>query len=112
MSALPSALVLVNQDLTPNVQAMLIKQLFISETLDGYTFDSNVEAVPEYIQLVKAAQARIMVIRPFTELQNRELFDVVLFVKMGLASVETNKFGPPGFTLPVVNLYWGNLGFR
>jgi hypothetical protein len=102
--------VLVNQDLTPSVQEALVRQLFITQVLDGTTFDAQVAQDPAYLMTLKQQQHRTLVIRPLTETQHRDLFDVVLFVKTGLASVEYNKFGPPGLTLPVVKLYWGVLG--
>jgi hypothetical protein len=50
-----------------------------------------------------------MIIRDFREEMNREIADVVIFVKEALASIEKNNFGPPGQTYQVLNLYWGQL---
>lgn len=110
MSALPSAIVFVNNDLVDSVREMLIKQLHIDQTFTGSQFDDIIANNPDYPQTVKQLRQRIMVIRSFEELENREIPDVVLFVKAGLASVEKNNFGPPGITLQVINLYWGALG--
>ncbi len=109
MSLLPSAIVFINNDLTPNVEAMLVRQLFISQVVDGYTFDNNIIS-NDYLPSLKQNNKRLMVVRSFLEPQNRELADIVLFCKMGLAAVEINKFGPHGFTLPITKLYWGILG--
>jgi len=51
-----------------------------------------------------------MVVRSFDSVPNRDIFDVVIFVKAGLVAIEENKFGPHGFTYPVVNLTWKKLG--
>lgn len=110
MAINPPAIIFVNHDLTTNVQDKLVRQLFISEVIDGYVFDDRVTADPTYVSTVHLTNLRLMVVRPFTELTNRDLADLVIFVKAGLASIEMNKFGPPGLTLPVLNLYWGALG--
>lgn len=106
----PSAIIFCNNDLTVNVESMLVKQLYIDEVIDGYIFDARLEANASYLAQVKAAHQRLLVIRPFTELDNRTLADVVIFIKAGLASIEENKFGPPNQTYPVVNLTWSKLG--
>lgn len=106
----PSAIVFVNDDLTANVEAMLVRQLYIDEVIDGYVFDDRLEANSAYLSQVKAANLRLMVVRSFEELENRELADVVIFVKAGLAAIECNGFGAPGQTFPVVNLTWPKLG--
>ncbi len=112
MSLLPSALVLCNADLTQNVQDALVTQLFLTQVLDGTTFDTHVANNVNYLISIKQNNQRVLVIRPLSETQHKELFDVVLFIKNGLAAVETNKFGPPGLTLPVIKLFWGALGIR
>ena len=105
----PAAVVFVNDDLTSSVQSMLVTQLQISEVIDGDTFDARLAADANYVATVKQLDLRLMVIRPFTELQNRTEADIAMFVSHGLASILTNKFGPPGQTHPVVNLTWGKL---
>lgn len=105
----PAAVVFVNDDLTSSVQSMLVTQLQISEVIDGYAFDARLAANPDYVAVVKQLDLRIMVIRPFTELQNRTEADVVCFVSHGLVAILQNKFGPHGQTHSVVNLYWGKL---
>ncbi|HVI40592.1 MAG TPA: hypothetical protein VM577_08030 [Anaerovoracaceae bacterium] len=103
----PPAIVFVNHDLTDDVKNMLVRQLHINEVMDGYVFDDRVAANPGYADLVHHSNLRIMVVRSFFEMQNRNLADLVLFVKAGLASAEVNKFGPPGDTFQVVNIHWG-----
>lgn len=110
MIVLPSAIVFVNADLTQNVLTKLSTQLFITDIMDGYTFDGYVADDTSYVATLKANNKRALVIRPITQLTNRNLADVVIFIKMGLASIEQNKFGPPGQTYKVLELYWGKLG--
>ncbi len=110
MVVLPAAIILVNNDISANVQAMLVRQLFIDEVLDGYVFDDRVTADSDYPNLVKRQQRRLLVVRSFEELNNRTNMDVVIFFKNGLVSVLQNNFGPPVATFLVINLAWGKLG--
>jgi len=105
----PAGIIFVNDDLTTSVQNALVKQLHISEVIDGYTFDARIAASSDYIDNIKLLDMRIMVVRSFEELDNRSLADVVIFVTNGLASVLQNNFGPPGITFAVLRLTWGQL---
>jgi hypothetical protein len=111
MSAVPPGLILANNDLTDNVKAFLIKQLHINIVMTGEEFDAMILSDPNYPAKVKELLARLLVIRNFQEFQNRELFDLVIFIKTGLAAVLKNNYGPLGITLPVLNLTWGKLGY-
>lgn len=110
MVAKPAAVIFVNNDLTSSVRNMLVKQLHIDEVVDGYVFDARISANSEYVSNIKQLDIRIMVERPFTELENRTEADVAIFVSHGLAAVLKNNFGPPQQTHSVVDLYWGKLG--
>ena len=117
MTIYPAALILVNNDLTDNVQNMLVRQLAIDEVYNGSEFDYIVapedgyyDGYVDYAQHIRRAQKRTMVVRSFDSVPNRDIFDVVIFIKAGLAAIEENKFGPHGFTYPVVNLTWKKLG--
>lgn len=109
MPAVPTAIIFVNKDLTANVRAHLVRQLHINEVMDGYVFDDRVAADSTYPAKIKQLNLRIMVERPFTELENRDLADVVIFVKKGIAAVEKNGFGPHGQSYAVLNLNWQSL---
>ena len=109
MAFITSAIVFVNQDLTANVKAALVRQLFINEVMDGYEFDMRVAADPNYPTTVHLNNLKIMVVRPFYELTNRTLADVAIFVKAGMATIESNKFGPPSKTYPVDRLNLNSL---
>jgi hypothetical protein len=105
--AVPGALVMVNNDLTPVIQNRLEIQLHIDESITGQTFDLRYAADPNYPHNVRALRRRIMVIRDFRDHTNREQMDIVLFVKSGMISVTKNCFGPPGQTYLLKNIYWG-----
>jgi hypothetical protein len=105
-----SAIIFVNNDILTSINDMLVKQLFIDEVIDGYTLDQRVAADSNYASSVVRLRQKIMVVRSFSELTNRDIADVVIFVAGGLATVEVNKFGPPGATFAVVNLHWAQLG--
>lgn len=109
MPPIPSAIIFVNDDLTPGVQGPLQTQLYISEAITGAEFDARVSSDPEYPRIVHINGLRILVIRSFRHKHrhNFHLADVVIFIKAGLASVESNRCGPcdePGHTSPVVYL--------
>jgi len=109
----PNALILFNNDLVDDVRAYIVKQLYISEAITGTEFDARIAANPDYPILIKQLNLRIMVERSFKELNNRELFDLILFLKNGLVSAECRRpFAnfPPGLTFPLKDLYWGKFG--
>lgn len=108
----PGAIVFVNNDLVVQVRDFIVKQLRINEYMDGYVFDERIAADSTYPDKLYQSDQRIMVIRPFTELINRELADVVIFCKSGMAAVEKNKFGPPRPAFPIKFLHWNQLGIR
>jgi hypothetical protein len=108
-SIYPSAIIVANNDLTDNVKNMLVKQLSIDEVLDGYTFDSFVDGYASYIDDAKKNNKRILVIRSYQDNFDRNLTDVNIFVKLGLAHVLHNKIGPHGITYRIVNLTWDKL---
>jgi len=110
MIILPSAILFVNNDLTQNVLNKLKSQLFITDVLESDIFDGYVNDIPNFINDCKAKNKRVLVIRSFNDYTNRELADVAIFIKNGLASVEKNKYGPPGQTYKVLELYWGKFG--
>jgi hypothetical protein len=109
---IPSALIMINNDLTDQVLEFISRQLFLTDILDGYDFLQTIDGYDGYdfLPRIKRQNRRVAVIQSHQEKTHRDLFDLVLFVKNGLASVECNKFGPPGLTLPVTKLYWGILG--
>lgn len=114
MIAVPSGIIFVNSDISPNVQEKLVTQLFIDYVLTGDEFDANIVADPNYIIKVKQFRKRILVIRSYAQdniinnIPNRELADILLFVANGLANLLTKSGHGP--TYPVANITWGNFG--
>jgi hypothetical protein len=107
---LPPALILVNNDLTPSVQNLIVRQLKIDLVMDGYGLDSAVATDPNYKKELQARNQRVMVLRNFQELQNRNLFDLVMFYYNGLIQVEASNLGPHAKSFKLENLSWGLLG--
>ncbi len=105
----PAGIIFVNNDLTTSVQNALVKQLHIDEVIDGYTFDARAAAEPSYVSIIKQLDLRIMVVRPYTELDNRILADIAVFASHGLAAVLKNNFGPHGVTHPICRLTWNKI---
>jgi len=89
-------------DLTRNT---LETQLFITETITLKEFNGRVSVDPNYPFAVHAQGLRVMVILPdFRDYTNRQLADLVLFYSHGMVTVEKNRYGPPGLTLPIIRL--------
>ena len=103
------AVVFVNNDLTDNVRDYLVRQLRISDVVDGYVFDDRIASDPDYKDKLAQLGLRIMVVRPYTELENRDLADVAIFVSHGIASILKNNYGPHGQTYKVLDITWGQL---
>jgi len=105
----PPAILLINQDISQNVQAMLVRQLAITEVIDGYTFDNRIAANTNYPNLVHSNNQRLLIMRPLSELNNRALVDVAGFIKAGMLAILSPFDTVPGFTFPIVNLTWADL---
>lgn len=110
---IPGAVIFVNNDLTAQVQAHLVRQLQIDNVETGAEYDANVAADANYPDIIRQLNRRVMVVRTFEDRATVPSWttpDVVIFVKAGLAAIEVNFFGPKGLTFPVSRLYWGQLG--
>ena len=106
----PAAILLVNNDLSLNAQQMLVRQLNISEVIDGYTYDNRIAANASYPAMVHNGNKRLLVVRSLTELNNRSTVDVVGFIKGGMiAIIPQINCSTPGQTYPIVNLTWAKL---
>lgn len=107
---MPSAIIFVNGDMNDAVQTTLMTQLEINELITFSEFNARVSVDSNYPFNVHSNKLRVLVVLPtFQDYTNRDLADIVLFVKQGLASVEKNNFGPPGLTLPTIRLNIWNL---
>ena len=83
-------------------------QLYIDDTMTKQEFDARVAVDPNYPAIIHSQYLRILVILDnFHDLINRNLADVVMFVKQGIASIEKNNFGKPGLSLDLqrLNIY-------
>jgi hypothetical protein len=105
--AVPGAVIMVNNDLSPVIQNRLEIQLHINESMTGSEFDLRLAANPNYARENRILRRRLLVIRDHRDTTNREEMDIVMFIKHAMASVTKNCFGPPGQTYLVRNLYWG-----
>ena len=106
MGDLPGAIILINNDQSLNVQAALVQQLLITEVITGPEFNNRVAADPNYPSTIHQNKIRLMVLDSFRNVTNRNLYDLVFFVKEGIASLEQNKFGPHGQSYPISGLYF------
>ncbi len=105
---LPSAIIFVNNDLNEISKSTLLDQLKIHESISHQEFNDRVTVDPNYVSVIHNTNTRILVFLPtFQDLTNRELADIVIFVKQGLAAIEINKYGPHGLTVPIykINIY-------
>ena len=110
MVAVPAAAVLVNNDLVSSVRSLIATQLHINIVQTAAEFEAAVNLDSEFIDNVRRAGKRLMVIRDADDHEPQQRnFDVVLFYKNGLISVQQNNFGPPGATFQVPKLHWGQL---
>lgn len=107
-----SAIIVVNNDLTDQVKSVFKTQLNLDEIIDGAEFDARVVADPNYLESVHLMNRKILVVRSLAETFERVNVDFVVFFKAGLVSVEYNKYGPPGLTLPLERLYLNRLIFN
>lgn len=110
MVAVPAAIVQVNSDISGSVQETLVRQLYIDIVLTGDQFDANVAADSEYPNKIKQLNNRLLIVRPADNYTNRDLVDIVLFIKEGLSATAEDKYGRPLDTWPLVYLHWGQLG--
>ncbi len=108
-STIPGGIIFINTDLVDQVRDTIAKQLYITEILDGYVYDTRLAADPDYPTYVKNNEMRIMVIRSFDDYTNRESADVALFFTHGNVSIEKNNFGPPGNVFRAAEITWGKL---
>lgn len=101
MASIPPGIIFINEDLNDTLKTKIKSQLWIHESMTGSEFDARVAADPNYPDIVRLTNTRILVIRDLHDHTNREIADVVIFVKAGLAAIEINKIGPPGGTYSV-----------
>lgn len=107
---IPAAIFFINADISDITKNTLKLQLSINEVLTDIEFDARVQADPNYSINIHLNNLRILVIRQnLQDYTNRELADVVLFIKQGLATVLKNNFGPPTLAVLISHINIFNL---
>ena len=105
MSLLPAAIVFMNSDISDDQRVFMGKQLHVLETMSKAEFDARVAADPNYPAIIRSMKQRILVIlTTFQDFVNRDLADVVLFLKGGLAYIEKQNNGPPKLAIDILRL--------
>jgi hypothetical protein len=105
---LPPAIIFINAEINSDIQNTLQQQLHIDEIMDGYEFDQRIIVQPDYPNIVHSFKYRILVIRKdFPDTTSHQYADLIIFVKLGQASIIKNNYGEPGLTLPIsrINIY-------
>jgi len=103
---IPSAIIFINETISNSVKDVLIKQLFITESITGDEFDNRLLSDPNYVDIVHLNNKRILVLRSFIEpIPNNFNADIIMFIKNGLASIISNKIGPYGYTTSIQSIY-------
>lgn len=106
--SLPSAIIFINADINDGIKNTLSSQLYIDEIMTDTEFDARILLDPSYPDQIHFNEMRIIVVlQDFRNYTNRNLADIVMFLKLGLAHIEINKLGPPGLALPIqhINIY-------
>lgn len=104
----PTTPVFVGAEPSTDELTKLKGQLMIDEVMTKTEFDARVVADPNYPKIVHLQNFRILVILDtFQDLTNRNLADIVIFVKQGIAAIEKNNYGSPGLSLDLqrLNIY-------
>lgn len=105
MSSLPAGIVFINNDISDNQRSFIGTQLFANEIITKEEFDIRIQVDPNYPDLVRNMDQRLVVILTnFKDPVNRHAADVVLFLKGGLAYVEGNNVGPPKLGVNLLRL--------
>lgn len=108
----PPSIIFVDSGISQGVLTVLERQLFSTETMTGTEFDQRLAADPNYPEIIKLNNLRIIVVRPFDDYTNRQIADFAVFIKYGLLTIEDLKNGPPAFTIPVDRIYLSKLYFN
>ena len=105
MSVTVPAIIFVNNDSPQETIDILSSQLYIIEVMSGQEFDARIEADPNYPNIIHFNNLRILVTRDyFSDFNNRNIADVSILVKWGMASILKNNFGPPALSLAINKL--------
>lgn len=97
----PTGIIFINSNISEQVLDVVKRQLRIDYI---YNFDYFNESITNdgYFGL---NQRLLVLVSDFENVENREKADVVLYIKMGLAYILKNNFGPTGLTVQVDRMY-------
>lgn len=105
----PPAIIFSNNDLTPQGDDLLKRQLFLTDIQDGYQFVAEITANPSYADLIHMQNRRLLVKWDTPNLNLAHYADVIVFFSHGLCAIEKNIWGPHGYTVGLQFLYWNEL---
>jgi len=97
----PTGIIFVNSNISEQVLSVVQRQLFIDNTYSLNEFN-DYTSQDGYFGLNKRL---LVLVSDFEISTNRDLADVVLYVKAGLAYILKNNFGPTGLTVQVDRMY-------
>jgi hypothetical protein len=100
-----SLLLFGNNDLTANVQASLVSQLFLNEVISLDEWNARLAGNPEYPLIIQQNNIHLLVLGSYYNITNRSIFDFCLFFKAGQCAIESCQgSGPPGISFPIAYL--------
>lgn len=94
----PPFIMFVNNDLSDQVKSVFTRQFYLTEIIDGATFDGYLFTDPNFINTAYADGYRIMVLKNLSDHTDRQLANITLFYKNGLVSILKDGYGPPTLT--------------
>lgn len=97
----PTGIIFINSNVSEQVLEVVKRQLRIDNTYDFNTFNENINN-DGYFGL---NERLLILVSDFEISENRDKADVVLYIKMGLAYILKNNFGPTGLTVQVDKMY-------
>jgi len=101
----PEGIIFVNSNISSQVLETIQRQLFITETLDFNSFNEYINDGYSGIDGYNSGGRLLVLLNDFQITENRDKADVVLYVKLGLAYILKNNFGPTGLTVQVDRMY-------
>ena len=101
----PALLIAINTDLSSEVLSITQQQFFIDDTINNEELTARFNADPNYLSEIHGNNLRVLVVKPANDLNNLDKFDLILYFKNGLISVEGCKYGGVGISYPLRSSY-------
>jgi hypothetical protein len=112
----PAFIIFLNDNVVAQIQGVFSRQFYLTQIMSAAVFDGYVAAQgfdgygnSIFAQNIHADGYRIMVLRNYQDLTNRNLADIVLYSQNGLVSILFNKYGPPAGTFGIDRCYLSQL---